>query len=122
VTVLDDIFTALTEHAELAALVEERVYPANRPPKSGFPCVTYFRVDHPHGETHTGCSMSWPRYQFIAWSEDPDEAEAVALALKGAIRSIPRAAIIVGGGDIFQADVPLRGVRLDAQVYTEEVA
>lgn len=121
-TVLDDIFTALTEHAALAALVDERVYPANRPPKSGFPCVTYFRVDHPHAETQTGCTMSWPRYQFVAWAEDPDTAEDVALALKGAIRTIPRAAIIVGGGDIFQADVPLRGVRLDAQVYTEEVA
>ena len=119
-SVLDDIFATLSTDAALAALVDTRIYPRNRPPKSSFPCVTYFRVDHPHGETHTGCTMSWPRYQFVAWATTPDEAEKVAMTMKGAIRAIPRAAIIVGGGDIFESDTSIYGVRLDAQVYTEE--
>ena len=119
-SVLEELYTALTSHTDVAALVGTRVYPHRRPPKAGLPAVTYFRVSNPQAETHSGsATLAYPRVQLNCLASTPAGAEALARAVKAALGSLP--AVVVGGGDLPGDALDIYGVYVDATVYTHEV-
>jgi hypothetical protein len=120
-SILTTIFDVLSEDHDLTELVGTRIYPGRAPARVTLPFVKYFRVSNPHIETQEGATMAYPRVQFTVWATTALEAETVALALKRAVRTIPDAAIIVGGGDTTDPATDAYGVHLDAEVYTREV-
>jgi len=119
-SLLSDIYDVLSASGAVSALVSDRIYPARRPLKAELPSVTYFKVAHPHGETQTTCSISWPHYQFAAWAETQAEAAAVVDVLKPAIRSLGESAIIVAGGDLEDPQAEAYGSWVEAEIHWRE--
>lgn len=81
------LYTHLTTHAGLTALVGDRVYPLALPGGVTLPAVTYQRISGPRERSHDGRRLAHPRYQVTVWAETYLAARAVAeqvrLALDG---------------------------------------
>lgn len=82
------LFTALTTHAGLSALIATRLYQDAIPQAVTLPCVVMQRVSTPRyqvfGSTQA-VAVSRPRFQFSCWAETFDEALAVCAQLRTAL-------------------------------------
>jgi len=61
--------------------VASRIYPMVLPQEPEFPSLTYQHISAPREYSHDGAGLVNPRYQFDCWSDDHDEALAVAAEL-----------------------------------------
>ena len=81
------LFTRLTTHAGLAALVSVRVYPMLLPQAPTMPAVTYQRID---GVRESGMTqehgMAHPRIQVDSWASTYAGAKAVAGQVRAALQ------------------------------------
>ena len=86
------LFTALTTHAGLRALIAARLYPDAMPQGVTLPCVVYQRISTPRfqvlGATQA-VAVSRPRFQFSCWALTASGALAVAAELRAALLAMP---------------------------------
>ena len=79
-----DIFTALSGHAALTALVSSRIYPIKAPQSPTYPLVIYQRVSNDHINSLTGSSgLNKSRYQFDIYAATYGAANNIADAVAG---------------------------------------
>lgn len=123
------LYTFLTAHAGLAALVGTRIYPRRWPRNPVFPLVAYRRISTHRELTHSGPSdLADPRIQFDVVATDPDTADAVAeqlrLALhgyRGAMGDVPVGSVrVVNDLDDEHSDTGLYRRIVDAEISHRE--
>lgn len=109
------LYTILTGHPGLAALVADRIYPAAAPPDAVEPFVVYTLVSDPRVSSHDGPSgLGRARYQFDCWAGHtaagvPDQDTAVAVAKQ--VRLALHHAQGVHDGDTLGGFLPAGGDR-----------
>lgn len=84
------IFTRLTTHAGLTALIGKRAYPLVMPQAEGtetkLPCIVYQKITGRHVYSHDGESnLAHPRYQFGCYAATYAGAKALVTQLRGAL-------------------------------------
>ena len=85
-SIKETLYTHLTGHAGLSALISTRLYPRHLPQNPVYPAVTYERISTPRIKVMGGVSgIAYPRFTFTAWSDDVDECDAVAEQLRAAL-------------------------------------
>lgn len=91
-TIQADLFSALTGHAGLIALVssgsplDHRIYPVRIPQSPTYPLIKYFRVTNNHINSLSGSlNLNQSRYQFDIYAGTQAEAQAVEAQLIAAM-------------------------------------
>lgn len=85
-TIKSEIYTRLTTHAGLSALVSDRVYPGVRPQGSGLPAISYRTAGKAkHSAMGKDAPIVKQRFQFDVWDDDPDGRDAVVKELESAL-------------------------------------
>lgn len=85
-TIEADLYTRLTGHAGLSALVSTRVYPLLAPQDATLPYVTYQRISAPVLHTFArGAPATQARFQFDAYAASGLSAQQVAAQLRTAL-------------------------------------
>jgi hypothetical protein len=85
------LFTALTNHAGLSALIAARVYPDAVPQGATLPCVVYQRVSTPRRQVFGSAqavAVSRPRFQLSCWALTASAALDLAAQLRAALLSL----------------------------------
>lgn len=123
------IFTKLTAHAGLSALIGSRVYPDQLPQRPTLPAITYQRIstqfhatrDQAHG------SLERPRFQFDCWAGSRATSRAVAQQLRLALVTLPQAsnpridvALVQDDFNILEAEPNRFRAVMDAFIWHEE--
>lgn len=111
------LFTILSAHPGLSALVGSRIYPLILPQNPAYPALTYQRVSGPREQSHDGPSgLARPRFQVSCWHPDFDQAKAAAEQVRLALAGYRG---IVGGLEIegIQVENELDLYDPDAKVY-----
>lgn len=82
----DALYSKLAGAAGVAALVGTRIYPAPLPEGAALPALTYQVISSPRNVMFGG-DDGWrdPRVQITAWASTQKGAEALAVAVEGAI-------------------------------------
>jgi len=86
------LYSALTAHAPLAALIGTRLKPDVLPQNCALPAIVYQRIDTPRSQVFgasQAVAVSRPRIQFSCWALTADAALDVCAALRVALRSLP---------------------------------
>ena len=85
-TIDSALYTRLSGHAGLKALVSARIYPPPAPQSSAYPLVTYQEIDRvsPHVMRGTA-GVTHIRYQVDSWAETLAGAKAVAAQVRAAL-------------------------------------
>lgn len=124
------IYTNLTGHAGLSALIGTRVHPGQLPQRTTLPAVTYRRVTTLRVSTRDGAGkalLARPRFQFDCWATTYIAARAVATQLLDALTDFPQAsnprvdvALPSNDFDDYEPDPERYRVILDAFIWHEE--
>lgn len=112
-TIDEALFTRLSTHAGVAALVATRIYPILMPQNTTLPAITKQRISGPRVQSLVGSSgLAYPRYQVDAWASTYDGAKAVADQVRAAL----------DGFRGYVGTVRIGGIRLigDQELYEEE--
>lgn len=81
------LYSILTNHAGLSALVGTRIAPLRLPDGTALPAVTYQRVsERDYWASGTDAGVKTTRYQIDAWGVDYDSCRAVAAQLRNALQ------------------------------------
>jgi hypothetical protein len=85
-TIDSALFSRLSGHAGLKALVSTRVYPPPAPQNAAYPLVTYQEIDRvsPHVMGKTA-GVTHVRYQIDSWATTLSGAKAVAAQVEAAL-------------------------------------
>lgn len=86
------LFSALTTHAGLRALIAARLYPDAMPQGVTLPCVVYQRISTPRTQVFGSTQavlISRPRFQFSCWALTGSGALDVAAQLRIALLALP---------------------------------
>ena len=117
-----DLYSGLTGHAGLAALVGLRVYPMGEAPQGvARPYVTYTRVSGPRerGLSETPIATT-ARIQVDAWGATAKSAQDVIAQVRAAVLSLPAVTVSIydrsleGRGDQYESDTKLYRASEDA--------
>lgn len=125
------VYTKLTGHAGLSALVGTRVHPDQLPQRPTLPAVTYRRVTTMRVTTRDNsgkAKLARPRFQFDCWATTYNGARAVAAQLHDALTTFPQAsnprvdvALASNDFDDYEPDPGRYRVIFDAFIWHEEV-
>lgn len=104
------IYSALTAHAGLSALVGDRVYPMVLPEGAVRPAVTYMRISGARDLNINQTSVDAnPRYQFDVWADSFESAYGAAAQLVEAVATVESGSgvtvygvAVVGDMDIYE--------------------
>ena len=114
-TVEADLYTRLTTHAGLSALLGTRVYPVHVDQAAARPFMRYQRISRVGVRSINGPSgLVDARFQFDVWADDFDGARAVAVQLRAALDGY------TGGGiddAICETELDLYDADTDPQLY-----
>jgi hypothetical protein len=122
------LFSYLSNHAGLKALVNTRIYPITMPQNPTLPAVTYQKIS---GVVDYGVSsIKRPRFQFDAWASSYSSARAVAEQIKSALNRYTGTMGGAGGVtvigtwienemDLFEPDTGLYRVSVDIRFEHE---
>jgi len=118
-TINTDIFTSLTNHAGLSALVSSRLYPIKLPQKPTYPLIKYQRVTNEHINSLTGSSgLNKSRYQFDIYSETHSAAGDIADQLALAMASGSYQSILLSTADLdFDDNAEKYRITIDYSVW-----
>lgn len=86
-TLGEALYSYLSTHAGVNALVGTRVFPQVVPQGEPRPAIAYFKVSDPTGRTFGRRFFAKPRYQFNCWGESYASARAVGDAVKSALEN-----------------------------------
>lgn len=89
------LYSYLSGHAGLTALVAARIYPVALPQSTTLPAVTFLRVDAPTLQTFCGTAKTRARVQVSAWGTTHIQALTVAEQVRAALDNY---AGLMGGG------------------------
>jgi len=85
-TISDEIFTRLTTHSGLSALIGTRAFPMKMPQNYKLPCVVYQKIAGIETYSHDGdAGLYRPRYQFSCYANSHSGVEALVVQLKSAL-------------------------------------
>lgn len=118
------IYSGLTGHAGLSALVSTRVYPMRKPQAIAYPAITFGRVTTTREHTITNVAqVAEGRFQFDVWAETYDETVAITEELLEAIRALASVSGITvyertveDEGDMFEPEVELFRRSIEATI------
>lgn len=104
------IYSALTAHAGLSALVADRIYPMVLPQDATRPAVTYMRVSGARDLNINQASVDAnPRYQFDVWADSFEAAYGAAAQLIDAVGTVQSGSgvtvygvAVVGDMDVYE--------------------
>lgn len=120
------IFSGLTGHAGLAALVASRIYPMRLPERATLPALTYQRVSTlPIQTRDSTATLMRPRFQFDIWAEAFDDVAPVRVelveALLGleALSGIRTNVVLANDQDLFEPETERYHTIVDAFVWHE---
>jgi len=83
-----DLYSAITGHAGLTALVGTRLYPNEAPQDPTLPFIVYYEFATPREQALTGAiAVSKPRIQYSIYDETYAGALAVADELRAALQA-----------------------------------
>lgn len=118
------LYTQLSSHAGLSALVDNRIYPVLAPQNVALPFVAYFKVSNQREYTHQGyAGLSKVRMQISCYGDDYSDVKAVAIQVTAAMEVWPAAVTAVQAvfqdneTDIFEDGVMLYHIALDFFVW-----
>lgn len=89
-TIESSLFTTLSGHAGLAALIGTRIYPVCLPQEATLPCVVVLRVSTERGQgfgVTQPIVISRPHLRFSCWALTHDGALDVCAQLRAALRA-----------------------------------
>ena len=117
------LYTALTGHAGLSALVGTRVFPVILPQNVTLPAVRYQRITGGQVTAHSGYTgLENPRYQIDAWANTFDAARAIAKQIRLAMTSATTfTAIVLTDFDDYEPEKNLFRISLDFSVWSEQL-
>lgn len=125
----DAIFDRLDNHSGLSGMVASRIYPDQAPQNPTVPYVTYRRISTGRVSLlATDTDISMPRFQMSAWSDDRDQAVAVAAQIRDAFQrySGTNASIVILDSyleneiDLYEPDTKLYQVIVDFEIWHRE--
>jgi hypothetical protein len=124
------LFSYLSNHAGLKALVNTRVYPITMPQNPTLPAVTYQKISGVVDYVMDDTSIKRPRFQFDAWATSYSSARAVGEQIKSALNRYTGTMGGAGGvavigtwieneTDLFEPDTGLYRVSIDIRFEHE---
>lgn len=125
----ESLFTRLSTHAGLSALVSARIYPLILPQKPTLPAVTYTRVS---GERVSAMGadtvIARPRFQVSCFASTYASARAVAAQVRAALQRwrgtvggvVIQDSFIESEIDLYEDDTKLYHTALDFEIIHEE--
>lgn len=123
------LYTILSGHAGLTALVGSRIYPLILPQSPLLPAVIYQRVDAAREGTHDGPSgLAHPLFQLSCWALDFDQARAVVAQVRlaldgytGTVGGVEIEAIQSGHeDDQYEQDTKIYHSSIDFDIWHQE--
>ncbi len=119
------LYTRLTGHAGLAALVDTRVYPMLLPQGATLPALTYQRISTVQTYSHQGDSgLATVRMQVDCWGATYASAKAVAAQVKAALSGYTSSAIgrchLVAERDLYDPETGHYRVIIDFMIGYQE--
>ncbi len=121
----ESLYSVLSGHAALAALVDTRISPAQSIPAGTRPCVTMHQVTGNFNYTQDGVDANvedW--WQFNAWAMTYDAMRAVASAIVAALHAAPAAsfyAFIDQRQDLYENDTRVHHGIVVARIWWKAV-
>lgn len=121
-SVESDLYSHLSAHSGLAALVGTRISPQKSIQAGSLPCVTYQRIsggrDYTHGET-SSIDLNNPEYQVDSFARTYDSAKAVAAQVRAALEAFDAVkAFIKNEWDLYESDTEIHRVSMTVSVWT----
>jgi hypothetical protein len=135
VAIEEVLFTRLTTHAGLTALIGKRCYPLVMPQSTRetegakLPCVVYQRITGRHEYTHDGeANLAHPRYQFSCYAKTYQDARDVRLQVQAALSAWSDMGLSPGvfvgfidmEMDLYDSEVEMFRCVIDATIWHEE--
>lgn len=117
------IFEALSSDAGLSALLLERIYPTQRPPRCLYPCLTWQRIAGGPAQTHSGplCAEE-ARLRFTCWAATHEAAEGLSEALRETLPALGPVADVITIADGLEADGDRHYFIVETAVWYEPAA
>lgn len=113
------LYTALTDHAGLTALVSARIYPLVIPPDPTLPAIAYQRIVSTPVETmdQSGSGVDRVVFQVTAWSTTNAEAHSVIAQVDLAMAAASFAVVTLSVRDDYDYETKLFGVSTDYSTW-----
>ena len=133
-TIETELYTRLTTHAGLSALIGTRAYPLHLPQKPTLPAVTYHRVSAIRvSAMGADTGLVRPRFQIDVWAEEyitqgaTTGAREVAEQVRAALQrwstssgTIVQDSYFLNEVELFEPDTELVHIALDFEINYEE--
>lgn len=124
------IYTILTGHAGLSALIGDRAYPVILPQGTTLPAITFKRNDTSREYSHDGFSgLATPTFEITVWEPKPLTAKQIAAQVRAAMNAARRttvAGVAIGSvtcedeRDAYDQESREVGVQLDFDISHSE--
>lgn len=112
------IYSTLSGHSGLVALVGTRVYPLKIPQNTPLPVVVFWKVSTRPAHTLGGFSIESPRFQIDIWGDTYDEVKAVGGQVRAAMAGIP--ALLQSEMDEYDSEADLYRLSTDYTLWVKE--
>lgn len=115
----EDIYTALSGDATLAALVGTRIYPQWRAQDAALPAVTFYQVsENPQNTIGGELALRNHQYQFDVWADSYSEAQSVVTALNAAVLAASTfKAHRLGQQELYEPQLEVHRVSVDFSIW-----
>lgn len=126
------IYSYLSGHAGLTALVSNRIYPLVMPQNTILPAVTFSKVSGPRVHAmQKDTGMAYPRFQVSCWGSTYKQAKEVAAQVRAALQDYKgtmggAGGVVVGGvfiqdeNDLYEPGTQVYHVALDFIIWHDE--
>ena len=126
------IYTYLSNHAGLTALVSTRIHPLIMPQSTVLPAVTFSKVSGPRVHAmQQDAGLAYPRFQVSCWGATYKSAKDVAAQVRAALQDFKGTMGGVGGvvvsgvfiqdeNDLYEPGTQVYHIALDFVIWHEE--
>ncbi len=123
------IYSRLSTHAGVSALVGSRIYPSLMPQNVTLPALTYIKVAGPRVSAMSiDTGVARPRFQVSCWSQTYSQAKALAAQVRAALQRwrgtesgvVIQASFMENEIDLYDNETELHHVALDFEISHEE--
>ena len=124
----DTLYTRLTTHAGLSALVVARVFPNHLPQDVTYPAISYRRVTSTRPSNYgSDAGIVRARFQVDVWASSYDSASAVREQVRLALQrwkntpgTVVQDTFFTGDQELFESDIDVHHFPLDFEIIYEE--
>ena len=122
------LYTRLTTHAGLSALIVDRVFPNHLPQDVTYPAISYRRVTAPRVSNYgSDAGIVRARFQIDVWASSYDSASAVREQVRLALQrwsntagTVVQDTFFLDDQELYEDDIDVHHFPLDFEIIYEE--